>query len=132
MGKIAEAGFLVDRYFFVHRQKIEKARNILDVKIPGGLLGKREQLDHYLEKFRHLSAKSIGNEKHRIELAGQKAMLSDPANILKKGYSITTVRGKLVKEMALLKNDEVMNTRFYDGAVLSKIIEIKQSDKNDN
>ena len=71
LGKIAEAGFLVDRYFFVHRQKIEKARNILDVKIPGGLLGKREQLDHYLEKFRHLSAKSIGNEKHRIELAGQ-------------------------------------------------------------
>jgi len=25
-----------------------------------------------------------------------------------------------------------MNTRFSNGAVLSKIIEIKQSDKNDN
>ena len=59
-------------------------------------------------------------------------MLTDPSNILKKGYSITTVRGKLVKDIALLKNGEVMNTRFSDGAVLSKIIEIKQSDKNDN
>ena len=58
-------------------------------------------------------------------------MLSDPANILKKGYSITTVRGSGEGD-GLAKNDEVMNTRFYDRAVLSKIIEIKQSDKNDN
>jgi exodeoxyribonuclease VII large subunit len=130
--KLQRTGFLVEHNFFVHRQKIEKARNVLNVTIPGGLLTKREQLDHYLEKFRHFSAKSIGNEKHRIELAGQKAVLSDPANILMKGYSITTVQGKLVKNVALLKNDEVMNTRFPDGAVLSKIIEIKQSDKNDN
>jgi exodeoxyribonuclease VII large subunit len=130
--KLQRAGFLVDRIFYVHRQKIEKARNILDVTIPGGLQGKREQLDHYLEKLRHLSAKSIGNEKHRIEMAGQKSMLSDPANILMKGYSISTVRGKLVKDIASLKNDEVMNTRFSDGTVSSKIIEIKQSDKYDN
>ena len=130
--KLQRADFLVDRIFYLHRQKLVKARNMLDVTIPGSILGKREQLDHYLEKFRHLSAKNISDEKHRIELAGQKAILSDPANILKKGYSITTVRGKLVKEIALLKIDEVMKTRFYDGAVLSKITEIKQSDKNDN
>ena len=67
-----------------------------------------------------------------LNLPVKRRCCPDPANILKKGYSITTVQGKLVKEMALLKNDEVMNTRFYDGAVLSKIIEIKQSDKNDN
>ncbi|MCK9641037.1 MAG: exodeoxyribonuclease VII large subunit [Prolixibacteraceae bacterium] len=126
IGKILQrAGFLVDRYFLVHRQKIDKARNILDVKIPGSVQGRMEILDHYIEKCNHLAVKRIDHEKHRIELAGQKAILSDPANILKKGYSITTVRGKLVKEVALLINEEVLKTRFYDGNVLSKIIEIK-------
>ncbi|MEI7829417.1 MAG: exodeoxyribonuclease VII large subunit [Prolixibacteraceae bacterium] len=130
--KLQRVGFLVDHYFFVHRQKIRSAQNMLDVSILREIEGKRLQLDLFLESFRRVSQGNINKERHKIDLASQKAIMSDPGNILKKGYSITTVKGKLVKDLSLLKNDETIKTHFYKGAILSKIIEINQDNKDDN
>jgi exodeoxyribonuclease VII large subunit len=130
--RLQRVGFLVDHYFFVHRQKISIAQNILDVAIPRGIEFKRQQLDLFLETFRRQSLGKINTERHKIDLASQKAMLSNPGEILKKGYSITTVNGKLVKDLSLLKNEETIKTQFYRGSILSKIIEINQVDKDDN
>ena len=130
--KLQQVGFLVDHYFYVHRQKIRSAQNRLDVSIPKGIEGKRQQLDLFLETFRALSVKRINFERHKIDLASQKALLSDPGNILKKGYSITTVNGKLVKDLSLLKSDATIKTQFYKGTILSNVIEINQVDKDDN
>lgn len=124
--------FFVDRFFYVHRQKIRTSQNMLDVSIPKRIAGKRQQLDLFLETFRALSINKITTERHKIDLASQKAMLTDPGNILRKGYSITTVNGKLVKDLSLLKNEETIKTHFYKGAILSKILEINQVDKDDN
>jgi exodeoxyribonuclease VII large subunit len=130
--KLQRAGYLVDHFFFVHKQKIARAQNLLDVSIPKSIQAKRQQLDFYLEKFKRLSAKNINTEKHRIDLASQKALLSDPGNLLKKGYSITTQNGKLVKDLALLKKNETIKTHFYQGDIFSEITEINQRDKYDN
>jgi exodeoxyribonuclease VII large subunit len=130
--KLQRMGFLVDHHFFVHRQKVKTAQNMVDVSIHKGIEHKRQQLDLFIETFRDQSFRSINIEKHKIELASQKAMLSDPGNILKKGYSITTVNGKLVKDLSLLRNEETIKTHFYKGDILSKIIEINQVDNDDN
>jgi exodeoxyribonuclease VII large subunit len=130
--KLQRMGYLVDHYLFVRNQKIISAQNMLDVAIPRMMINKRERLDEYLEKFRRLSQKQLEAEKHRIELAGNKGLLSDPRNILKKGYSMTTYRGRLIKDISLLENDEMIKTYLYEGSVLSKIVEIKKSDKDDN
>ena len=130
--KIQRTGLLVGHYLFGQHQKVVRAQSMLDVSIPRSILVKSKQLDIYLEKFRRLSAWQLGGEMHRIDLAGQKAMMSDPGNILKKGYSITTSYGKRVKNLALLKNDEIIKTYFFEGYILSRIVEIKHTDKNDN
>lgn len=130
--RIQQIGFLVGHYFFVQYQKVASAPTLLNVSIPRSIIGKSRQLDVYLEKFKRLSAKHLEAEVHRIDLAGQKAMLSDPGNILKKGYSITTYNGKLIKDLALLKNEGIIKTHFFEGSILSKITEIKHTDKNDN
>jgi len=130
--KLQRIGFLVDRYFYDRQQKIARTQNLLDGSVQRSIFSKRHQLEEYLKKFRRLSGRQFEIEKFRIDLAGQKAMLSDPKNILKKGYSITTVRGKLVKDLSLLKNEEIIKTHFLDGSILSKVIDIKQTDKNDN
>jgi len=130
--KLQRIGFLANHYFFVRNKKMEQAQNLLDLTIPKLLIRKTHHLDDYLKKFKLLSYRQLEGEKHRIELSGQKAVLLNPSNILKKGYTITTVRGRLLKDLSDLKIEEIMETSFYEGAILSKITEIKNLDNNDN
>ena len=130
--KVQRMGYLVDHYLFIRNQKIGTAQNRLDVAIPRMMVNKRERLEDYLERFRRLSQKQLEDEKHRIELAGNKGLLSDPRNILKKGYSMTTYRGRLIKDISLLENEEMIKTYLYEGSVISKIVEIKKSAKDDD
>lgn len=130
--RIQKTGFLVNHYLFVRQQKIASAQYLLDFAIPRSMVVSRQRLDEYLEKVRRLSRKQLVAEKHRIDFAAQKGELSDPGTILKKGYSITSFNGKLIKDLTVLKNEEIIETQFYIGSVLSRITDIKKEDNNDN
>lgn len=130
--KLQKAGFLADHCLFVRNHRLKSLQNLLDISLPRMLTAKRMQLDEYLEACSRLSQKKLETEKHRIDLAGHKGSLLDPRNILKMGYSITTSRGKPVKAVSVLQKDEVIYTRFFEGSVSSKIVEIKHPDRDDN
>ena len=130
--KMQRMGFLVDHYLFVRRQNIIRAQHTIDVSIPRITITMNQRLDEYIEKFRRLSLKHLEKEKYRIDIASQKGAMSDPQTILKKGYSITTFQGRMIKDLAILKNAETIKTQFFEGSVLSKIVEIVKTDKNDD
>ena len=130
--KLQKVAFLVNHYLFVRFQKIARAQYLLDVSIPRSMTAMKQHLNDYLKKLRQLSQRQLEKEKHWMAIAAQKGEMSDPGNILKKGYSITSYRGKLLKDLSVLKNEEMIATRFYIGSILSKIVEINKSDKNDN
>jgi exodeoxyribonuclease VII large subunit len=46
----------------------------------------------------------------------------DPENVLKRGYTITSMNGKIIKKRTQLDKGYVIDTRFSDGSVSSKII----------
>jgi exodeoxyribonuclease VII large subunit len=96
------------------------------------MIANRTRLNDYLEGSKRLVVRLLANENHKIEIAGQKGMLSDPSNILKKGYSITTINGKLVKDITNLRQEETIKTSFYEGSILSKITEIIKKERNDD
>lgn len=50
----------------------------------------------------------------------------DPVNVLKRGYSITMVNGKLIRSLKELKPGEMMETTVSDGTILSTIHELNQ------
>jgi exodeoxyribonuclease VII large subunit len=130
--KLQKVGFLVHHYIFTRKQKIARAQYLLDVSIPRSIASKEQHLQEYLEKCGRLSQKLLEKEKHRMEIAAQKGEMSDPGNILKRGYTITTSRGRLVKELSLLNKDELIKTQFFMGSILSQVVEIHKPDKNDN
>jgi exodeoxyribonuclease VII large subunit len=45
-----------------------------------------------------------------------------PANVLKRGYSITTLRGKIIKHQDELKEGDVIETSLADGSISSIVI----------
>jgi exodeoxyribonuclease VII large subunit len=65
---------------------------------------------------------------HTVEVlhqrvAGLEARMAslDPALALKRGYAIVSMRGKTVSSRALLTRDDLIDIRFQDGTVQSKI-----------
>ena len=130
--KLQKTDFLVDHYFYTRHQNVARAQNMLDVAIPRGIVRRKQKLNGYLERLMRVTNKQLDGEKHKIELAGQIAVLTDPGNLLKKGYTITTINGKVVKDLSLLKKEELLKTLFFEGSVLSKITEIKYPDHDDN
>ncbi len=60
-------------------------------------------------------------ERHRIELLSQRANALDPKWLLKRGYSITTMQGKVVRNAKSLKPGDKIETRFGQGKVTSTV-----------
>jgi exodeoxyribonuclease VII large subunit len=46
----------------------------------------------------------------------------DPVNVLRRGYSITSRNGKIVKSRTELSKEDIIDTRFSDGSVKSSVI----------
>jgi exodeoxyribonuclease VII large subunit len=57
----------------------------------------------------------------RIDQAEQQVRLLDPVNVLKRGYSITYSKGKVLKDAAeAILGDEII-TQLHQGTVCSEI-----------
>lgn len=50
----------------------------------------------------------------------------DPSNVLKRGYSITSFHGKIVKDALFLKQGDILVTRYSMGTSRSEVLESKE------
>ncbi len=55
--------------------------------------------------------------------------LADPKQILRKGFSITRVNGKIVRHIEQLDSNSVLNTELCDGIIESKIINTHKNEQ---
>jgi exodeoxyribonuclease VII large subunit len=47
----------------------------------------------------------------------------DPENVLKRGYTITSFKGKIIKDPDMVGNDDIIETVFSQGSLKSKVVE---------
>jgi len=59
--------------------------------------------------------------KNKIKHFGQAIRLLDPINVLKRGYSITYLREKAIKDSSELQTGDIIRTKVYKGSVNSKV-----------
>jgi exodeoxyribonuclease VII large subunit len=52
--------------------------------------------------------------------------LLDPANVLKRGYSITHHNGKLLKDVFLLRQGDIIETSLFKGVIKSVVESAKE------
>lgn len=73
--------------------------------------------------------KLFWNKAGRLEGMKQAVRLLDPANVLKRGYSITYHNGRALRNVKVIKKGDVLETRLHAAAITSiaeKITEDKQ------
>jgi exodeoxyribonuclease VII large subunit len=51
---------------------------------------------------------------------------------LRKGYSLTYINGKLIKNSSGIRKGDVFNTRFYDGELTGKVESVKKKSNKQN
>lgn len=98
------------------KNKIEKNRQTLVFLVKSLVSAQRGRLERLDSK--------IKNNLERLELVS-------PGQLLRRGYSITTVNGGVVTSRTQLQVGDNMVTRLQDGAVTSTVIGIEQKEKPD-
>ncbi len=89
------------------------------------LVSNRQQsrIDMLLTRMKAAAMRRVTDERHRIELLSQRTSALDPQILLQRGYSITTINGKAVKDAADLAEGDEIETRFAKGKVKSTVSE---------
>ena len=77
------------------------------------------ELNNLKEKLEMLIINHINKSKNEIETLKLKVSKHSNDDILKKGYSITTINGKIVKNFEDLKSNDTIKTRFHTGSIES-------------
>jgi exodeoxyribonuclease VII large subunit len=64
---------------------------------------------------------SLNTNRERLTSLENALNFLDPSNVLRRGYTITSVDGKILKSSAHLTGGEIIDTRFIDGTIKSKV-----------
>ena len=89
------------------------------------LQSNRNTLLFLSEKVRNIVKNRVEREYFTIQRYEHFVSLSLPENMLKRGYSITTRNGKTIKSTADLSEGDVIITQFFDGKIVSKVVDKK-------
>jgi exodeoxyribonuclease VII large subunit len=87
------------------------------------LLKTREEarIDKFADYLPQLISRLLERESHRLEMLEQRTKALDPTLLLKRGYSITLYNGHLLRDPALLKPGDEIETRLEKGNIISKV-----------
>ena len=69
-----------------------------------------------------MSTQRIERERHRLELLEQRTRSLDPALMLRRGYSITTVEGVALRDPSQVRPGDLLLTQLEKGTLKSKVI----------
>ena len=105
----------------------------LAARVPAAY-GLRKANEEYLLALRQQKVSAsvqaqLAGQKHRLELVEKVLAGASPENILRRGYSITYLKGRAVRSASDVEEDEVLLTRLAEGEVYSKVI-LKQDKDN--
>ncbi len=97
----------------------------LEIAAGSTLTESNHQLDFLMKGLKY-SLKYIQNEKQRLNARESSVNHLNPRNVLKRGYSITTVNGKSVKSAKEVAEGEELTTILYEGELTSKVESIRK------
>ena len=115
-----------------HLSRLERYRGDL-VHLTRGMFVKHYEQLGQAEQFltRELEV-LFARKKDHLSLLEKRTELVNPKNILKRGYSMTLVDGKIISSTRNIKQGSLLETRLHQGALVSKVEQIRNDDKRED
>lgn len=95
--------------------------HILKTASPSTILRKKVQLSNLQHWLGNSPISLLRHKKAELESYSQLIRITDPVQVLKRGYSITSVNGKALKSVKNIKEGSILQTKLFNGTVLSKV-----------
>ena len=125
LNAIDDAQALIARLFSVvksrQEQRIDQLFSRLTAHAQQRLLSHLARLTAAEDRLPLLVQHRLDQDRHRLELLGEKLKSLDPQLLLRRGYSITTFGGKALRDPATLKSGDEIVTRLEKGTIVSKV-----------
>jgi exodeoxyribonuclease VII large subunit len=76
-------------------------------------------------KLKNLTFNCLRQNQERTESLEKTLGILSPVNVLKRGFTITSMNGKIIKRSTIAKPGDIIDTQFTDGTINSKVLEKK-------
>lgn len=128
-GQFSEYSMRMVRSGNEHIRKVDSMASGQASRLSGNVksyfMSKRAFLDVSSRVLSPASLKLLHKRKSELDFYGKNLDLLMPENVLRRGYTITYLNGKIKKTREGLSEGNVIETKFIDGTISSKIIEDK-------
>ena len=101
--------------------RLESLQSRMISEIQQKIVGHQSRLEGFEQRIPILLERKLLSEHHRLEMMTEKVKSLDPTLLLQRGYSITLKDGKAVRDAAILKENDIIETRLSKGTIRSKV-----------
>lgn len=91
---------------------------------------KKISLEYYVNTIKSESKTFLSQHKIHLENLEKNIEIMSPTNVLKRGYSITTIDGKSVTDAAKIKPGQELETHLYKGKLISRVESVTKTKKS--
>jgi exodeoxyribonuclease VII large subunit len=101
--------------------RLESLQSRMISEMQQKIVSSQSRLEGFEQRIPILLERKLLSERHRLEMITEKVKSLDPALLLQRGYSITLKDGKAVRDAAMLKENDIIETRLSKGTIRSKV-----------
>jgi exodeoxyribonuclease VII large subunit len=124
--QLESASFRVSKVVTNKLQVLQYNQNLNFFKLKSGLKqfyqNENLKIKHNINSLQNTINRKFMHLGSQLEIFGNIANLSNPENILKKGFSITVFNNKPVTDSETLSDKAIIETKFYKGKISSEVI----------
>lgn len=115
----------VQLYIGTRQSGFEHLKHRLENRILLVVDRQRNRLQNMQDGIGQKTSHILNNQQRRLEVVATMVRYADPKKVLEQGYSITRMNGKAVKNAAILKPGDLLETEVAQGKISSQVIENK-------
>ena len=128
--KLVEAKTKTNRFVTRQQHLLDQSGNKLNFVFREQVLKSKNQLTQFQHLIKIRVLDQIRTEKKNLISIQEKLRLVDPMNVLKRGYSLTMVNGKIVKSVNQINVGDRIETKLNDGIVESNVENVVRNVEN--
>jgi exodeoxyribonuclease VII large subunit len=108
-----------------HRNRLDTSRMKI-VPLAGSKIAEdKKKIAVFMAYLKMNSLNYLKFSSKKIESLDNHLNVINPENVLKRGFTLTTLNGSIVRNAGILKDGDIIDTKFMDGSATSRVIKGK-------
>jgi exodeoxyribonuclease VII large subunit len=104
--------------------RLDNIRELLRTSAGNRLKTESQKINYIISSLGNAISSTVNRENMHLARLSDIVKILDPINTLKRGYSITSVNGKALRDTSSLKSGDSVKTRLADGEIISVVTDI--------